>query len=109
MKKEDLNKLFKAIADPTRREIFHVLVLGATALSITQISSQFDMTRQGVTKHINLLHEAGLVNIKTKGRERYCLANPSSLKGVQDWVTFYEKFWSDSLKRLENFLEDDMI
>ena len=49
---DNITKLFKAIADPTRRDIFHALVIATSALSITQISNQFEMTRQGVTKHI---------------------------------------------------------
>ena len=49
---DKITQLFKAIADPTRREIFHALVIATSALSITQISNQFDMSRQGVTKHI---------------------------------------------------------
>ena len=75
-----INKIFKAIADPTRREIFHVLVLASTALSITQIAEQFDISRQGITKHIMQLHDAGMLDIQTKGREKYCKADLSALK-----------------------------
>ena len=60
---DNITKLFKAIADPTRRDIFHALVIATSALSITQISNQFEMSRQGVTKHIKTLQDAGLVYI----------------------------------------------
>ncbi len=60
---DKITKLFKAIADPTRRDIFHALVIATSALSITQISNQFDISRQGITKHIKTLEESGLVNI----------------------------------------------
>lgn len=100
-----LTKLFKAIADPTRRDIFHALVIATSALSITQISSQFDMSRQGVTKHIKTLEGAGLVNIRVNGRERFCNANPRSLSEVNKWVKFYEQFWDDKLNRLGDYLD----
>ncbi|SNT00016.1 transcriptional regulator, ArsR family [Ekhidna lutea] len=99
-----INQVFKAIADPTRREIFHALVVASVAMPITQISEQFDISRQGVTKHIKTLEEAGLINIDTKGRERFCTADPKPLKMVFDWVGFYDKFWDDALNRLDDHL-----
>ena len=103
---DKITKLFKAIADPTRRDIFHALVIATSALSITQISSQFEMTRQGVTKHIKTLEEAGLVHIDTQGRERFCNANPKELKEVNKWIKFYEQFWDDKLGDLGNYLDE---
>ncbi|MBU3822078.1 metalloregulator ArsR/SmtB family transcription factor [Flavobacteriaceae bacterium XHP0103] len=103
---DKITKLFKAIADPTRRDIFHALILASTALSITQISNQFDISRQGVTKHIKTLEEAGLVNIDTQGRERFCYANAKPLKEVNKWIQFYSQFWDDSLQNLGNYLDN---
>ncbi len=100
-----VTKILKAIADPTRREIFHALVVAATALPITQISNQFDISRQGVTKHLKTLENAGLVKIDTKGRERFCYANPNPLKEVNQWVKFYEQFWDSTLDNLGAFLD----
>ena len=101
-----VNRIFKAVADPTRREIFNVLILASTALSINQISDHFDMSRQGVTKHIKLLQEAGLVRINAQGRERFCLAIPEPLKEVKNWVTYYEQFWDQKLSMLEKHLDN---
>ncbi|MEW4925693.1 metalloregulator ArsR/SmtB family transcription factor [Algibacter sp. 2305UL17-15] len=102
---DKITKLFKAIADPTRRDIFHALVIATSALSITQISNQFEMTRQGVTKHIKTLEDAGLVYIEAQGRERFCNANPKELKEVTKWLKFYEQFWDDKLGSLGNYLD----
>ena len=102
---DKITKLFKAIADPTRRDIFHALVIATSALSITQISNQFDMTRQGVTKHIKTLEEAGLVHIDTQGRERFCYANAKALQEVNKWIQFYSQFWDDSLQNLGDYLD----
>lgn len=101
---DKITKLFKAIADPTRRDIFHALVIATSALSITQISNQFEMTRQGVTKHIKTLEDAGLVYIDSQGRERFCNANPKELQEVNKWIKFYEQFWDDKLDSLGDYL-----
>ncbi|WP_109853111.1 helix-turn-helix transcriptional regulator [Aquimarina sp. AU58] len=100
-----ITTILKAVADPTRREIFHALVVAATALPITQISSQFDISRQGITKHLKTLEGAGLINIDTKGRERFCQANANPLKEVNQWLKFYEQFWDGALEDLSNYLD----
>jgi DNA-binding transcriptional ArsR family regulator len=102
---DSITRLFKAIADPTRRDIFHALIIASSALSITQICTQFEITRQGVTKHIKTLEEAGLIHIETKGRERFCNANATPLKEINKWVKFYEQFWDDSLDSLSDYLD----
>jgi len=102
---DKITKLFKAIADPTRREIFHALVIATSALSITQISNQFEISRQGVTKHIKTLEEAGLVYIDSQGRERFCNANAKPLKELNKWIKFYEQFWDDKLLDLGDYLD----
>lgn len=104
---DNITRIFKAIADPTRRQIFHALVVSAVAMPINQISSQFSISRQGVTKHIKTLEEAGLVQINNRGRERYCFANAKPLEEVNKWVSFYEKFWDNSLKNLGGYLDDN--
>jgi len=102
---DKITRILKAVADPTRREIFHALVVAATALPITQIANQFDISRQGVTKHIKTLEDAGLVRIKSEGRERFCFADTKPLKEVNHWLKFYEQFWSDALGNLGTYLD----
>jgi len=101
----NITKILKAIADPTRREIFHALVVAATALPITQVSAQFEITRQGVTKHLKMLEDAGLVVISSKGRERFCKADTQPLVEVNKWLQFYEQFWNESLDNLGAYLD----
>lgn len=102
---ESGNRIFKAIADPTRREIFHLLVVGS-ALTISQISTSFDISRQGVTKHVKILEEANMVELKAKGREKYIIAKPEALKELKDWLSFYDKFWDDKLDALGQYLDE---
>jgi DNA-binding transcriptional ArsR family regulator len=103
---DNITKLFKAIADPTRRDIFHALVFTSAALSITQISNQFEISRQGVTKHIKTLEDAGLVNINSQGRERFCNANAKPLEEVNKWLKYYEQFWDNSMQNLGDYLDN---
>ncbi len=104
---DKITKLFKAIADPTRRDIFHALIIATSALSISQISNQFDISRQGITKHIKTLENAGLVVIDIKGRERFCNAKAEPLREVNKWLKFYSQFWDDSLQDLGNYLDEN--
>nr|WP_299340787.1 metalloregulator ArsR/SmtB family transcription factor [Allomuricauda sp.] len=100
-----ITQVLKAIADPTRREIFHALVVAATAMPITQISGQFQISRQGVTKHLKTLEDVGLVHINTQGRERFCVADAKPLKEVNSWLKFYEDFWDSALDDLDSYLD----
>ncbi|NND33311.1 MAG: metalloregulator ArsR/SmtB family transcription factor [Saprospiraceae bacterium] len=104
-KKDKIDKLFKAIADPTRREIFHVLMLASVAMSLSQISQKFEISRQGVTKHIKLLEEAGLIQTVQEGRERFCTANPTPLHEIKNWLAVYDKFWDDKIRALDQYLK----
>ena len=97
---------FKALSDPSRLNIFHSLMIISSTLTINQISSDFNMSRQGVTKHIKILENAGLINIKTMGRERFCKANPIALQEFKKWLNFYEQFWDDSISKLSDYLEE---
>ena len=101
---DKITSILKAISDPTRREIFHALVVAAIAMPITEISAQFEMSRQGVTKHIKTLEEAGLVTISSQGRARYCKADAKPLQEVSKWMKFYEGFWNDTLGNLGEYL-----
>lgn len=102
---DKITRILKAIADPTRREIFHALVVASVAMPITQISNKFDISRQGITKHIKTLEEAGLVQISSKGRERFCYADAKPLKEVNKWLKFYEKFWDGAIGNLGSYLD----
>lgn len=104
---DNITKILKAIADPKRREIFHALVIASSALSITQISGQFDISRQGVTKHIKTLETAGLVETSVNGRERFCTADAEPLKLITQWIGFYEQFWGTALGNLGTYLDKD--
>lgn len=105
-KKDRVNSIFKAIADPTRREIFHLLMVASTAMSLTQITEHFDISRQGITKHVKLLEEAGLIKTIEQGRERFCEPNATPLSEIGNWLAVYDKFWDDKLQSLDRHLKN---
>jgi DNA-binding transcriptional ArsR family regulator len=96
--------VFQAIADPTRREI--IGLLSRETLTLNGVAERFRVSRPAISKHVKILTECGLVDIRSKGRERYCAANLKQLKEVSDWAEQYRQFWSDKLDRLEAFLAE---
>lgn len=94
--------VFQAIADPTRREIIHMLA--RQSLNLNAVADRFDISRPAISKHIKILKECGLITIHQQGRERLCEAKLSSLDEVSDWVQQYRQFWEDKLDSLEAYL-----
>lgn len=94
--------VFQAIADPTRREIINLL--SHQSLNLNSVAEKFDVSRPAISKHIKILEECGLLEIKQQGRERYCEAKLESLTEVSDWVEQYRKLWTAKLDSLENYL-----
>ena len=94
--------VFQAIADPTRREIMGLLA--DRPLNLNALSDRFDISRPAVSKHIRILTECGLVQVKQTGRERFCHPRLEKLKEVSDWLEKYRSFWTGKLDALDNFL-----
>lgn len=97
---DKLDRIFKALSDPTRRRIFNMLVLATVATNITTIADRFHLTRQAITKHISILERAGLVKAERKGREALFVPKPEALASVRQWLSVYDEFWSEKLDAL---------
>ncbi len=95
--------VFRAIADPTRREILSMLV--AQPMNINSVTQNFKVSRAAIYKHLKILTECGLVTVKQQGRERYCEAKMEKLGEVSQWIDQYKKFWEEKLDALENYLD----
>jgi DNA-binding transcriptional ArsR family regulator len=95
--------VFQAIADPTRREIIHLVA--SQSLTPTAVADCFDVSRQAISKHIKILTECGLIVIKKEGRERFCEAKLDKLNEVSTWVEQYREFWDKKLDALERYLD----
>ena len=94
---------FQGIADPTRRDI--ILLLSKTDLSINKVAERFNISRPAVSKHVKILKECGLVEIRQQGRERYCRLNTEPLKEVFSWLEYFSEFWDERLDSLKTYLE----
>jgi DNA-binding transcriptional ArsR family regulator len=105
-KKNQARDVFEAIADPTRRQLIHLLA-EAEEKPLHELTEQFQMGRTAVSKHLAILKEAGLVTSRKVGRETRFRLNASPLREVQDWVAFYSKFWSMNMLRLNQLLEEE--
>jgi DNA-binding transcriptional ArsR family regulator len=97
--------VFQAIADPTRRAI--IALLAGQTLTLSTIAENFNMSQPAVSKHIRILTECGLVEIKKLGRERHCYARFGALEDVARWAEQYRTFWNDRLDALQNILNTE--
>ena len=95
---------YEALADPTRRDILDRLRLNGP-LSVTEVADPLDMTRQGATKHLDVLAESGLIRVRRQGRHRMHELAAEPLKAVQDWLAPYEAEWERRLERLRRHVE----
>jgi DNA-binding transcriptional ArsR family regulator len=100
-----LQPTFRALADPTRREI--LTLLAAQDMTIAQLTGQFDMTRAAVKKHLTMLSDGGLITVHTKGRERINALNPDGLAPVLNWLSYFEAFWDERLLSLKTAIEKE--
>lgn len=103
---EQLRDVFDAIADPTRRQLIHLLS-EAEDLPLHELTGHFQMGRTAVSKHLTILKEAGLVDSQKVGRETRLKLNAAPLKEIHDWVAYYDKFWSTNMRRLSRLLEEE--
>ena len=94
--------VFQAIADPTRREIINMI--SKKPLNVNAVAENFDVTRTAIYKHLKILTECGLVNIRQQGRERFCEARLEKLNEVSDWVEQYRKIWTAKFDALEEYI-----
>ena len=96
--------VFQAIADPTRREILNMVAY--QPLNVNSVAEHFDVSRTAIYKHMKILIECGMIDIKQQGRERYCEAKLTKLNEVSDWIEQYKQFWTTKLDSLEQYLEE---
>ncbi len=101
----DLDAVFSALGDPTRRAILATLMLGDAKVS--DLAGPTAMSLTGLSKHVKVLADAGLITHEKRGRERICRLEPKTMQQAADWIEQYRRFWEDQLDRLAAFLEDE--
>ena len=98
--------VFRAIADPTRREILGLLRAGRR--SVGEIAENFRTSRPAISRHLRVLRTAGLVVARRDGTARICELNAAPLRAVDDWLRDYQAFWRTSLRNLKRHIEKNV-
>jgi DNA-binding transcriptional ArsR family regulator len=101
----DLDGIFHALADPTRRAIIGALAQGPK--TVGEISQPFDISLPAVSKHLKVLERAQLVTRQVRGREHHCRLNAQTLAPAHDWLSFYSGFWQERLDALDALLREE--
>jgi DNA-binding transcriptional ArsR family regulator len=95
---------FNAVAESRRRQIVGVLARGERP--VNDLVGELALTQPQVSKHLRVLREVGVVDVREHGRQRLYRLNARALKPIHDWVSDYERFWSERFERLDGVLED---
>ncbi|UAY50891.1 ArsR/SmtB family transcription factor [Ferruginibacter albus] len=95
---------FQVIADPSRRQM--MMMLSKDSMTINALAENFDMSRPAVSKHIKIMYNAGFISIKDIGRERYCTLRQDGFNELQNFISYFDKFWIGKLKKLEDLLNN---
>ena len=103
LRRKQRDALFRAIADPTRREILSLL--RGRQQTVGEIAANFPMSRPAISKHLRLLRSAGLVVTGQHGTARICELNAKPLRAINDWLRDYEAFWNENLRSLKKYVE----
>lgn len=103
---DGLNRIFAAVADPTRRALLAELE-GRETVTVSELAKPFAMSLPAVMKHLDVLGDAGLI-VRTKtGRTVTCRLNAAPMEQAMEWLGRYQRFWTTQLDRLDAFVETD--
>lgn len=101
---DPLSTTFAALADPTRRAILVRLTEGEA--SVGELAAPFALSLPAISKHLNVLERAQLIKREKAAQWRRCRLQPQGFRIASTWLRRYERFWSDSLERLAEHLDD---
>src|SRR5262245_22292773 len=95
---------FNAIAEPQRREI--LILLRGGEWPVTDLARDLGMTQPQASKHLRVLREVGLVRVRGVGKQRLYGLDARGLRPIHEWVGGFERFWSESFDRLDEYVQD---
>ena len=101
---ENLDAIFAALADPTRRAILSRLVDGQA--SVSEIAAPFEMSQPAVSRHLKVLERAGLIERDIDEQRRPARLKAETMAAAVDWLTEFQAFWGTSFEQLDNVLFD---
>lgn len=100
-----LNAIFHALGDGTRRQMLRDLSDGERTVS--ELAEPFEISLAAASKHIKALENAGLIRREVRGRTHLCRLNPGPLASAHQWLSSYERFWTERLDVLERLLREE--
>ena len=101
---DELDIVFAALADPTRRAILARLALGEA--SVSDLAQPFEISLPAVSRHLKVLEQAGLVSRTREAQWRPCQLNAGPLKDAASWIEHYRRFWDGSFERMDAYLAE---
>jgi DNA-binding transcriptional ArsR family regulator len=99
---KDLDLLFGALADSTRRDIVARLAVGEA--TVTELAAPFSMSLPAISRHLKVLERASIITRSQHGRWRHAQLSPTSLAAAATWLARYERIWTESFRRLDDHL-----
>jgi DNA-binding transcriptional ArsR family regulator len=100
-----LDSVFHALGDATRRQMLRELA--SSERTVGQLAEPFAISLAAASKHIKALEDAGLIRREVRGRTHHCHLNPVPLASAHEWLSFYERSWTDRLEVLERLLRTE--
>jgi len=100
-----MDSVFHALSDATRRQMLRDLAGGER--TVGQLAGPFPISLAAASKHIKALENAGLIRREVRGRTHLCRLDPGPLASAHQWLSFYERFWTDRLDVLEDLLRQE--
>ncbi|MEP3247455.1 MAG: metalloregulator ArsR/SmtB family transcription factor [Sneathiella sp.] len=102
---EALNDVFKALADPTRRQILGQLARGDAYVS--ELAEPYDMSLAAISRHVQILANAGLMDRVREGKSIRCRLNPAPMKEISAWADHYTQFWQQKFASFGQFVDEE--
>ncbi len=100
---DTLDRIFQALSDPTRRAILRNVA--SSEKTVSELAEPFDLTFAAVSKHLKVLEAAHLINRRKSGSFQMIALNPEALKSADQWLSYYQQFWSTRMTALKDLLE----
>ena len=103
---DDLDRVFSALADPTRRAILAMLL--EDDMAVTDVAEPFEISLAAISKHLGILSRAGLISQEQRGRVKWCKLEPDAMRDASIWMQSFGQFEAINLDAFEKFLEKEL-
>ncbi len=103
---DQLDIIFSALTDPTRRQILAMLL--EDDMAVTDVAEPFDMSLAAISKHLAILAGAGLISQEKRGRVKWCKLEPDAMKDASVWIQGFGQFEAINLDAFERFVEQEL-